>query len=66
MLRTTAADRDEQKKREKEQKRQKDDVEEIDRSTWCKYTMGLKHQVSYPLYISSFIFNKGVANCNCH
>ena len=47
--RITLAERDEQKKRDREQEKQakkKDrDEEEVDRSQWCKYTLGLKHQV---------------------
>ena len=45
-------DREEQKKKEREQERalkKKEDAkkdEEPDRSHWCKYTLGLKHQVS--------------------
>ncbi|XP_074647332.1 nucleosome-remodeling factor subunit BPTF-like [Tubulanus polymorphus] len=47
MQRYTATEREEAKKRERElvPKKKKDDDEEIDRSTWAKYTLGLKHQV---------------------
>ncbi len=43
----TALDKEEAKKKEKEwRKGRKDEEEEIDRSTWAKYTLGLKHQVN--------------------
>ncbi|XP_013407675.1 nucleosome-remodeling factor subunit BPTF [Lingula anatina] len=47
MQRITAADKEELKKREKELRKQKKDEDEDwnDRSTWVKYTLGLKHQV---------------------
>ena len=48
--RFTVQERDEQKKREKELGRQvaKTAEEEVDRSGWAKYTLGLKHQVTRP------------------
>ena len=47
--RVTQLEREEAKKREKIEQRnasKKDDNEEVDRSTWAKYTLGLKHQVN--------------------
>ena len=44
----TALEREEAKKKEKMEQRmssKKDDNEEVDRSTWAKYSLGLKHQV---------------------
>lgn len=44
----TALEREDAKKKEKIEQRlasKKDDNEEVDRSTWAKYTLGLKHQV---------------------
>lgn len=46
--RVTMAEKEETKKREKIEQRQnarRDENEEVDRSTWAKYTLGLKHQV---------------------
>ena len=52
LKRITLAERDEQRKRdreaEKSQKNKAKDEEEVDRSRWCKYTLGLKHQVREP------------------
>ena len=47
MVRFTVQDREDQKKREKELLRTapKTTDEEVDRSGWAKYTLGLKHQV---------------------
>ncbi|XP_042904894.1 nucleosome-remodeling factor subunit BPTF [Parasteatoda tepidariorum] len=42
--RTTAIDREERKKQEKREKREGPE-EEVDRTIWVKYTLGLKHQV---------------------
>ena len=50
MLRMTALDKEEAKKKEKEFRKRKEEEEEIDRTTWCKYTLGLKHQVSKMCY----------------
>lgn len=50
--RVTALEREETKKKEKLEQRmiiKKDENEEVDRSTWAKYTLGLKHQVSFCL-----------------
>ncbi|XP_054724441.1 nucleosome-remodeling factor subunit BPTF-like [Uloborus diversus] len=44
LQRTTALDREERKKQEKREKREGPE-EEIDRTMWVKYTLGLKHQV---------------------
>ncbi|KFM76693.1 Nucleosome-remodeling factor subunit BPTF, partial [Stegodyphus mimosarum] len=44
LQRTTAVDRDERKKQEKREKREGND-DEVDRTIWVKYTLGLKHQV---------------------
>lgn len=51
LARITLADREEQKKKDREQeklakKNKEKEEEEVDRSKWCKYTLGLKHQVS--------------------
>ena len=44
--RVTSAEKEEIKKREKKLQNQKDpDQDDIDRTTWAKYTLGLKHQV---------------------
>lgn len=59
--RVTALEREEAKKKEKMEQRmasKRDDAEEVDRSTWAKYTLGLKHQVgdvaSQSVFISIF------------
>lgn len=44
LRRTTAAEREEKKKTEKRERRDLME-EEVDRSVWVKYTLGLKHQV---------------------
>ena len=47
--RVTAQEREEQKKRDKELSRlanKPSNDEEVDRSGWAKYTLGLKHQVN--------------------
>ncbi|CAL1273148.1 unnamed protein product [Larinioides sclopetarius] len=44
LQRTTAGDREDRKKQEKREKREGPD-EEVDRTMWVKYTLGLKHQV---------------------
>ena len=50
MNRFTVQEREEQKKRDKELGRlgAKAAEEEVDRSGWAKYTLGLKHQVTTP------------------
>ncbi|CAN8007605.1 unnamed protein product, partial [Ixodes pacificus] len=44
LRRSTAAEREEKKKSEKRERRELME-EEVDRSVWVKYTLGLKHQV---------------------
>ncbi|GFT51046.1 nucleosome-remodeling factor subunit BPTF [Trichonephila clavipes] len=44
LQRTTALDREDRKKQEKKEKREGPE-EEVDRTMWVKYTLGLKHQV---------------------
>ncbi|XP_055932201.1 nucleosome-remodeling factor subunit BPTF-like isoform X2 [Argiope bruennichi] len=44
LQRTTAVDREDRKKQEKREKREGPE-EEVDRTMWVKYTLGLKHQV---------------------
>ena len=59
----TALEREEAKKKEKMEQRmssKKDDNEEVDRSTWAKYSLGLKHQV-FGLFCVSYIL---LAVCN--
>ena len=49
LYRVTAAEKEDTKKKERmEQRNSKKDPEqdEVDRTTWAKYTLGLKHQVS--------------------
>lgn len=48
LRRSTAAEREEKKKSEKRERRELME-EEVDRSVWVKYTLGLKHQVSKTL-----------------
>ena len=48
MVRITAQDREEMKKRDNISRRRKEEDEEIDRTTWAKYTLGLRHQVNRP------------------
>ena len=50
LRRLTAAEREEAKKRDRRGIR--GDEEDVLRMTWCKYTLGLKHQVCiYHLYL---------------
>ena len=55
LKRITLGEREEQRKRDRDLdrsmrlKREKEskDEEEVDRSSWCKYTLGIKHQVGF-------------------
>ena len=49
MQRLTVLDREEMKKREKNRR----DEDDFNRTTWAKFTLGLKHQVMSIIILSS-------------